>query len=790
MATYTASQKISFFRSVKGQIFILFLALSLIPLAISGAVIFFQSHEIIQGEIENDFTTLGNLQSMEINNWISERKKDTLTLTGIARIQTMEAETACPAVEQYYKQWAIYQDIFLIRPDGTILCDAVGNSAIIVDSGIIQKAIQMNFVVSDPFIEEGTNIPVIVTAAPIQRDGQILGVIGLSIRTDFLSKLLNTEETGDGREAYIVGKSGFFITESRYTDDSIGGGRIRDKKQSVLELRLNTLGVKQAFAGNSGMDEYPGYDGQPALGIYRPLPGLGSGAALLLEESLDAVQQKSNELRNSILLIGVFSLTVVIVLAVIFGKKLTGPLVFIAGMLDLLAIGNLEQDSAHQMNGRLKKRRDEYGMMSQALENVTDYMRFLSETAGQIAQGNLTVSVRARSEKDEIGNALHRMIAGLRSLIGGIKTNVTELETSSRRLDENASQAGRATSQIAATIQQVALGINQQAESVSKTADSTNQMNGAIQHVARGAQEQAQAVEQASMITAQIATSVQQVTVNATASAQGALQAGEKARNGAQTVEDTIKSMHSIKTRVGLSAEKVREMGFRSDEIGVIVETIDEIASQTNLLALNAAIEAARAGEQGNGFAVVADEVRKLAERSSLATREIGSLIHGIQESVAEAISSMNTGTREEENGVVCANQSGEALDHILSAVDVVNQQVKGISSAAQMIDNASSELVSAMNTVSVVVQENISATKAMLESSAVVAQSIEAFASVSEENSAAVEEVSASTEQMNAQVDDMGGSAASLSQLAHNSRKPYPVSSRMKEFLQLIRSS
>jgi len=210
-------------------------------------------------------------------------------------------------------------------------------------------------------------------------------------------------------------------------------------------------------------------------------------------------------------------------------------------------------------------------------------------------------------------------------------------------------------------------------------------------------------------------------------------------------------------------------MGAKSDQIGVIIETIDDIASQTNLLALNAAIEAARAGEHGKGFAVVADEVRKLAERSSVATKEIGALIKSIQSTVSESVVAMEEGIQEVENGVVRANQAGEALSSILKTADMVYQGSKESVAVAQQAIQASNQLVSAMDNVSSVVERNSAATTTMGSHSETVNSAMENIASISEENSAAVEEVSAAAEEMSAQVEEVTASAQALSEMSHH---------------------
>ena len=137
---------------------------------------------------------------------------------------------------------------------------------------------------------------------------------------------------------------------------------------------------------------------------------------------------------------------------------------------------------------------------------------------------------------------------------------------------------------------------------------------------------------------------------------------------------------------------------------------INEIADQTNLLALNAAIEAARASEQGRGFAVVADEVRKLAERTTKATAEIASTIKTIQADIHKAVGTMDSGTSEVENGVVLANEAGDALRQVVEGAQKISDMIIQIATAAEQQSTVSSEISVNVEKISHLSQENSSA--------------------------------------------------------------------------------
>jgi methyl-accepting chemotaxis protein len=165
--------------------------------------------------------------------------------------------------------------------------------------------------------------------------------------------------------------------------------------------------------------------------------------------------------------------------------------------------------------------------------------------------------------------------------------------------------------------------------------------------------------------------------------------------------------MEKIAAVVNESATAIKELGRSSEKIGEIIGVIDDIADQTNLLALNAAIEAARAGEQGRGFAVVADEVRKLAERTTTATKEIASMIKGIQSETGNAVGSMEKGTKEVEDGKLLADKAGDALREILDGNQKLTDMIQQIATAATEQSSAAEEISKNVEQVSVTAKES-----------------------------------------------------------------------------------
>jgi methyl-accepting chemotaxis protein len=500
------------------------------------------------------------------------------------------------------------------------------------------------------------------------------------------------------------------------------------------------------------------------LSGYAPILRSDGQREAVLGIDIAAGQVLAEERRILWISLGAFAvvITLAICFALFLARRIAKPITRIAQAASQIAEVDLAS-LATAINGMAA------GNLYQSVNIQTQPIEHRSndEINDLAAAFNLMISRLQNTGKD-----FDAMTGNLSRLVSQVASDAEQLSISSESLTYTASEAGQATRQISLTVQEVAKGTAQQAQTVTDTSASVEQMSRAIHGVAQGAHEQARAVNAASAITTQINSAIQQVEERAQTGAQASLGAAQVARAGFQKVEETIQGMQSIKLKVGLSAQKVEEMGQRSSQIENILEIIDDLASQTNLLALNAAIEAARAGQHGKGFAVVADEVRKLAERSSASTHQIADIIRDIQQTVAEAVIAMAEGAGEVEKGVERASSAGKALTEILQAVEDEGRLVGEISSAAGRMQALSAKLVDSMESVSAVVEENTSATEEMSASSAEFTQLVENIASISEQNSAAVEQVSASAEEMNNQVEEVNTSAQALAEMANNFRE------------------
>ncbi len=231
-------------------------------------------------------------------------------------------------------------------------------------------------------------------------------------------------------------------------------------------------------------------------------------------------------------------------------------------------------------------------------------------------------------------------------------------------------------------------------------ASSAQETQATAMHLAEAAQHQAQEISSASGRITDIAASINQVSQNSADSAEVARRSVQIATNGAGVVRQTIAGMDSIRDQIQETSKRIKRLGESSQEIGSIVELINDISEQTNILALNAAIQAASAGEAGRGFAVVADEVQRLAERSSSATKRIESLVQTIQADTNEAVSSMEQTTSEVVAGARLAEDAGTALGEIEKVSADLSGLIQGISTASAQQSVAATDITQTMNTI------------------------------------------------------------------------------------------
>src|SRR6266436_3540317 len=439
-----------------------------------------------------------------------------------------------------------------------------------------------------------------------------------------------------------------------------------------------------------------------------------------------------------------FALAAGILIAIWTAKSITEPLTHLITVArEIGDSGDLDQNIDIHRN-------DEIGALATTFNNMVAYLKEMAGVSMAVAEGDLSVEVVPRSKRDTLGNAFLRMSHGLQDLV--------------RTTRDSASQVSAGSNQVAGAADESAKVSVQASSAIEEVTSTMHEMSINVQNVVKNTQVQASSVAETSASIDQMVTSINRVADTAKVLLDIANRSREEVVNGIATMEKATDGLNRTNHAIQSSAEIINVLGHRADDIGKIIEVIDDLAEQTNLLALNAAIEAARAGEHGLGFAVVADEVRKLADKETQSTKESSDLIQSIQKEARRAVENMERSTRIVEEGLTLGNDLGSALHKISNVVTEVYKFSQEIGAATNEQSHGSSQIARATTRLNEITHEINSAVEEQASGAQAVVKAMERMRELVQNSTSGSTELAASAEQMSKMSRDLLGSMDNFS--------------------------
>src|ERR1700677_2188971 len=446
------------------------------------------------------------------------------------------------------------------------------------------------------------------------------------------------------------------------------------------------------------------------------------------------VRRKSDETASTWTILAAWFSTLLalglgVMIAFTTAKSITDPLT------KLMVVSRQIGDTGDLEHNIDVNRPDEIGELARSFSKMVNYLKEMAAVSESIAGGDLTVEVKPRSTHDTLGNAFARMVEGLARLVRSVRDASAQVASASGQVANASDDSAKVGLQASSAIDEVT--------------STMHEMSVNVQNMVKSTQVQASSVSETSASIDQMVASIQRVADTAKVLLDISNRSREEVHSGIGTMEKATDGLNRINATITSSGEIIGSLGQRADDIGKIIEVIDDLAEQTNLLALNAAIEAARAGEHGLGFAVVADEVRKLAEKSAQSTKEISELIQSIQKEARKAVENMDRSTGIVNEGLDLGGELNGALRKISNVVTEVYKFAQEIGAATNEQSHGSSQIARATTRLNEITHEINSAVEEQASGAQAVVKAMERMRELVQQSTSGSTELAASAEQM-----------------------------------------
>jgi methyl-accepting chemotaxis protein len=578
---------------------------------------------------------------------------------------------AVPHFENYVLEKGYY-DLFLVDGKGRILFTQARESDLgqsltqgpLAGSSIAQawqtaQQSDIGFADFRPYAPSNGE-PAAFIARKMENRSGIEGTVILQIPLDRINALMQLRDgMGQTGETYLVGQDKLMRSDSFLEPEfhSVAGSFRNPQKGKV-----DTEASRSALEGRSGTRIITDYNGNPVLSSFAPLEVL-SGIKWGIIAEIDEAEAFAGvtALRNALFIAGAGILLLVTATTLfILRRELISPLSIIEHYASDVAGGNLDAQVSGSFSPEIASMQHSIATMVGSLKEKMAEANAKSKEASLQADNAQQALEQAREQQARVAKLVEHM-----QELSGRANNIAERMSS-------------AADELTAQVDQVSNGASIQRDRMQETATAMEQINATVNEVAQ----------------------------NSTLAATSSSEARDRAQDGAGIVQQAIEAIDQVNTTALSLKDSMRSLGEQADSIGQVMTVISDIADQTNLLALNAAIEAARAGDAGRGFAVVADEVRKLAEKTMSATKEVGDRISSIQQAAGKNIESMDKAVTAIQQATGKANDSGAALDSIVTVADGTALQVSSIATAAEEQAAAMEQINRSVEEVTMIVSE------------------------------------------------------------------------------------
>lgn len=375
-----------------------------------------------------------------------------------------------------------------------------------------------------------------------------------------------------------------------------------------------------------------------------------------------------------------FNMFIGTVITYVFANRFLTPISLITNKTLDIARGDLTQKLTLK-----KESKDEVGILADTFNrmsiNLNEMVKSVHNSSENVTRASNIVATSAREvldgahSQDAIIDETSRSVDEINTAIKGIADNLEILSNS-------AEESSSSILELGASIEEVAENMETLSSSVEETTSSVTEMAASIKQVASHINELFKITDNTASAVNQMDAAVKHVEKNTLDTARLSEEAMKDAEEGVVSVEKTIEGINKIYEISVESAKVISSLGDKAQEIGNILNVIDDVAEETNLLALNAAIIAAQAGEHGRGFAIVADEIKDLAERTAASTKEISQLIRTVQEESQRSVKTVNLGMKTVEEGVHLAQRAGETLKKIYQSSQTTRMMSNEIAKA------------------------------------------------------------------------------------------------------------